>query len=302
MDWQYNGEQSANKLLTNSTTFLKQPFHILTLTLLSLLLPLSFLILSRLSCANYIFSLSFPTLIIPPPEPSNYYSSCIFYLFLYATPSLLYLLVSVVTVAAFIHCITGKITIITEFPGPIFCPRLYPAWIFLCTMQVCVGLGIEGSIVAAEVVDGHATFGGVVDEKICLLSRAIFFLGLHETMLHWCRVVVKPVVDDTVFGGAREEKWVERLAIAASFGCLWWWRLRDEVESLAVVAKAKRELAMGLGVADFVGWSLYYLTVTIGMVRVVKGLMWLSMVLLRRREANLCNNCGEDHDCQDNKV
>ncbi|KAM1257423.1 hypothetical protein ACFX15_030767 [Malus domestica] len=215
MGRQYNSEQSAKKLLINSTIFLKQPFHILTLTLLSLLLPLSFLLLSRLSCTNCLLSISFPTLIIPPPEPSNYDSSCIFYLFLYAIPSFLYLLVSIVTIAAFIHCITGKITIITG--------------------------------IAAE-VDGRATFGGVVDVKICLLSRAIFFLRLHETMLHWCRVVVKPVVDDTIFGGAREKKWVERVAIAASFGCLWWWRLRDEVESLVVVAKAKRELAMGLGV------------------------------------------------------
>ncbi|KAM1042347.1 hypothetical protein ACFX13_032137 [Malus domestica] len=301
MGRQYNSEQSAKKLLVNSTIFLKQPFHILTLTLLSLLLPLSFLLLSRLSCANCLLSISFPTLIIPPPEPSNYDSSCIFYLFLYATPSFLYLLVSIVTIAAFIHCITGKITIITGFPSPIFRPRLNTACIFLCTLQVCVGLGIKGRI-AAE-VDGCATFGGVVDGKICLLSRAIFFLGLHETMLHWCRVMVKPVVDDTIFGGAREEKWVERVAIAASFGCLWWWRLRDEVESFVVVAKAKRKLAMGLGVADFVGWWLYYLTVAIGMVRVVKGLMWLSMVLLcRRTEAKLCNDCGEDHGRQDNKV
>ncbi|KAM1042344.1 hypothetical protein ACFX2C_031416 [Malus domestica] len=300
MGRQYNSEQSAKKLWTNSTIFLKQPFHILTLTLLSLLLPLSFLLLSRLSCANCLLSLSFPTLIIPPPEPSNYDSSCIFHIFLNAATPFLYLLVSIVTIAAFIHCITGKIIIITEL-SPIFRPRLNTAWIFLCTLQVCVGLGIKGSI-AAE-VDGRATFGGVVDGKICLSSRKIFFLGLHETMLHWCRVVVKPVMDDTIFGGSREEKWVERVAIAAGFGCLWWWRLRDEVESLVVVAIAKRELAMGLGMADFVGWWLYYLTVAIGMVRVVKGLMWFSMVLLcRRTEAKLCNDCGEDHGRQDNKV
>lgn len=116
---------------------------------------------------------------------------------------------------------------------------------------------------------------------------------------------MKPVVDDTVFGAARGEKWVERVAVAASFGCIWWWRLRDEVESLVVVAKAKRELSMGIGVADFVGWWLYYLTVTIGMVRVVKGVMWLSMVLLCRRRSgggNFANSCAEDHDLQDNKV
>lgn len=288
---------AKSKLLINSiNTIVKQPFHVLTTTLLSLLLPLSFLLLARLACADYLLSLSLG-LLIPNPDPIT--SSNIFSLFLYITPFLLYILVSVVSLAAFIHCLTGKITIITEFPSPVFRPRLYTAWIFLCTLQVCVGLGIEGSIAAGI---GGSTFSGI-DERICLLSRTIFFLGLHETMLHWGRVVVKPVVDDTVFGAAREERWVERVAMAASFGCLWWWRLREEVESLVVVAKAKRELSMGIGVADFVGWWLYYLTVTIGLVKIVKGIMWLSMVLLCRRSrgGNYGNNY-RDHDHQDNKV
>ncbi|KAH0978212.1 hypothetical protein GBA52_027931 [Prunus armeniaca] len=198
LDW----EQRAKKLLMSLTSFLKQPFHTLTITLLSLLLPLSFLLLARLSCANYLFNLSFTPLHPDPNYSTTTTSSTLFSLLRYATPSLLYILVSIVSTAAFIHCLTGKITIITEFPTPIFRPRLYTAWIFLCTLQVCVGLGIEGSIAAG--ING-ATLGGV-DERICLLSRAIFFLGLHETMLHWCRVVVKPVVDDTVFGAARGRK------------------------------------------------------------------------------------------------
>lgn len=31
-------------------------------------------------------------------------------------------------------------------------------------------------------------------------------------MLHWSRMVVKLVVDDTIFGVGREENWVERVA------------------------------------------------------------------------------------------
>ena len=63
-----------------------------------------------------------------------------------------------------------------------------------------------------------------------MLSRVVFLLGLHETMQVWARMVVRPVVDDTVFGvAAREEKWVERVVVAASLGALWWWRLREDV-------------------------------------------------------------------------
>lgn len=102
-------------------------------------------------------------------------------------------------------------------------------------------------------------------------------------MLYWLRTVVKPVVDDTVFGFAREERWIERVVIAISFGSLWWWRLRDEVESLVVVAELTREMDMPVGAAAFLGWWLYYLTVTIGMVRVVKGLIWFGMILLCKR-------------------
>lgn len=86
-----------------------------------------------------------------------------------------------------------------------------------------------------------------------------------------------------VFGVDREETLVERVAMTASFATLWWWTLRDEIESLVVVAEFKRELLMGRGLADFVVWWLYYLTVTTGMVRVVKGFMWLGMLFLWRR-------------------
>ncbi|KAK4493552.1 hypothetical protein RD792_017922 [Penstemon davidsonii] len=44
----------------------------------------------------------------------------------------------------------------------------------------------------------------------------------------------------------------------------------------------KRDMMMGIGVADFVGWWLYYVTVTIGIVRVVKGLVYMATDLLSR--------------------
>ncbi|QCE13174.1 hypothetical protein DEO72_LG11g167 [Vigna unguiculata] len=75
-------------------------------------------------------------------------------------------------------------------------------------------------------------------------------------------MVVRHVVDDTVFGVEREVRLVERVVVAASLGGLWWWRFRDDVESLVVMVR----------VSDFVGWWLYYLPLNIGSrrLRVVK--------------------------------
>lgn len=261
---------------------LREAFHLLTITLLSLLLPLSFLLLARLSVAHYLLSLG-TDLAIPHPF------SFVFSLFLYANPTLLHALVSIISLAALVHGLTGRTVLLGKATGQAFQPRLYIAWIFLCTFQVCVGLGIEVSIAAG--IDSASL--GIERSFLC---RMVFFLGLHETMLHWCRTIVKAVADNTIFGAAREERWVERVVMASSLGGLWCWRLRDEVESLVFVAEMKREMLMGVGMADFTSWWLYYLTVTTGMVRVVKGLMWVGMVLLckRRVEQNNGNSCGDE--------
>ncbi|XWS46552.1 hypothetical protein CRYUN_Cryun14cG0077600 [Craigia yunnanensis] len=266
MGWK-NSYQKARKLLTSPIR--KESFHLLTIILLSLLLPLSFLLVARLSCVNYILT----AITSNPSQPSP---SFLLSFYFYTNPAVLYILVSAVSIATLVHGLTGKITFVSESPDVVYRPRLYIAWIVLCIVQVSVGLGIEGSI--ASGIDG-AGFG--VERS--LLSRIIFFLGLHEIMLLWFRTVVKPVVDDTIFGAAREERWVHRAAIALSVGTFWWWKLRDEVESLVVVAEAKKELSMSIEMADFLGWWLYYLTVTIGMVRVVKALLWLGIIFLCRR-------------------
>ncbi|PON61721.1 hypothetical protein PanWU01x14_143800 [Parasponia andersonii] len=87
---------------------------------------------------------------------------------------------------------------------------------------------------------GSSSFG----TGMTLFSRMIFILGLHETMIHWSRLVVEPVVNDTIFSVvSRNERWVQRGIIGGSFGCLWYWKLRKEVESsLVVVGLAKLEI------------------------------------------------------------
>jgi len=276
------GWQKKAKKLLGCAIFI-EPFHILIITLLSLLLPLSFLLLTRLSSYNYLLTITSDPVQQPP-------SSFITSLFLSINTAVLYFLVSVVSVATLIHGLTGKITLLRESTGATYRPGLYTAWVMLCTLQICVGLGVQGSV-SAGMFDGYG-----FDIQRSFLSRVIFFLGLHETMIHWSRTVVKPVVDDTIFGAARDEMWEQRVAVALSCGTLWWWRLRNEVESLVFVAEAKIELLMDLAVADMVGWWLYYLTVTIGMVRLVKGLIWVGVILLckRVRRRNSAETCELD--------
>ncbi|KAL8522709.1 hypothetical protein ACS0TY_012880 [Phlomoides rotata] len=269
-----SSQTNAKKIRTCSATAaaIREPFQILTTTLLSLLLPLSFLLLSRLSTAHYLLSVSdnYPT---PPPK---------FFLWnslLYTTkPTILHLIISIISVSSLTNALTGKATFLGQLqPRPLTRRRLYVAWIFLFVLQVCVGAGIEGSIAAG--IEGSGF--GEVNSFLC---RLIFFFGLHETMLFWGRTVVKPVVDDTIFGCWREEGRLEKVTVGLSYGGLWWWRLRAEVEALVMVPEVRREMMMGIGVADFVGWWLYYLTVTIGMVRLIRDLILTVMILTRRRE------------------
>ncbi|KAK7392231.1 hypothetical protein VNO78_20662 [Psophocarpus tetragonolobus] len=250
----------------------KEVLYLLSLTILSLLLPLSFLLLATLSGAQYYIQTL--TLFQYSPQPLP----ILFHLALHINPCILYVLVSIVSVGTLIQGLMAKVTLFSDSPSKSTC--LSTAWILLCAFQVCVGLGIEGSI-AAGLYDYDDDVSSFALQR-SLLSRMIFLLGLHETTHVWCRMVVRPVVDDTMFGGARRERWVERLGLAASLGTLWWWRLREEVETLVVMAQLKNEQSMDVGIGDFLGWWLYYLIVTIGMVRIVKGLMWMFMISLCR--------------------
>ncbi|XP_026442296.1 uncharacterized protein LOC113341754 [Papaver somniferum] len=223
---------------------LRVPFYIFTLILLSLLLPLSFLLLARLSHMKYL----------------SLHPSFLLSVFLNVNPALLQFLLSFFTITALVRGLTGKFTLLYGSPLQ---PRLHIAWIFL-SLQVTVGLGTDAIVVSGVWSDDYG-----FDKRGLLPSRILLFIGLHETMLHWGRAVVRPVVDDTIFGDARGEKWIEKVAISAAFVALRLWRLRDEVEMLVLVIEIKRELLIGLGVSDFIGWWLYYLTVTIGVMRVI---------------------------------
>ena len=68
------------------------------------------------------------------------------------------------------------------------------------------------------------------------------------------------------------------------------------METLVVVAQVKSEQLMDVGLGDFVGWWLYYLIVTIGMVRIVKGLMWIFMISLCRTRPTIEVESSQNDD------
>ncbi|XP_043721163.1 uncharacterized protein LOC122668694 [Telopea speciosissima] len=157
---------------------------------------------------------------------------------------------------------------------------LYAAWTLLCTFNVCVVLGIERTIASGFwPLDLNGISRGTGSGRITnLMSRVVFFIGLYEIMLHWSRVTVRPVLDDTVIRVVRKERWVERVAMAASFGGLWWFGLRKEVETMVVILEVKRsELLMNVELVDLVNCWVYYLTLTIALVR----LYWVFISLAK---------------------
>lgn len=268
----------------------RELFYLFTITILSLLLPLSFLLLATLSSAQYYLQTLTLFQYSSPQQQFPY----IFHLALNINPCILYALVSIVSVVTLIQGLMGKVKIKIFTESPSRASFISIAWALICAFQVCVGLGIEGTIAAGLYDDDYEPNFGV--EK-SLWSRMIFLLGLHEATHVWCRMVVRPVVDDTVFGTGRRERWVERVGLAAGLGLLWWWRLREEVETLVVVAQVKNEQLIDVGLGDFVGWWLYYVVVTIGMVRIVKGLIWMFMISLFRRrpvEVEIESNQNDD--------
>ncbi|KAI3449391.1 hypothetical protein Pfo_006056 [Paulownia fortunei] len=245
----------------------KEGCRILATTFLSLLLPLSFLLLARLSTGRYFLSVTNDKTI------QSHKISFLTSLFLYSkTTLILTFLVSLVTIAALTNCLTGSKAafLISERR------RLYAAWVLLFLIQVCLNLGIQGTV-DAEI--NSYTVGSLV-----LPRRLVFALGLNETMVFWRRNVVKPVVDETIFGFSGEGfSWVEKVVLAIAFGNLWWRRLREEADALVVLPWVIVELRMDVGVAGVVGWSLYYLTVAIGAVRVVKGFLSVVTWIFRYR-------------------
>lgn len=71
---------------------------------------------------------------------------------------------------------------------------------------------------------------------------------------------MKPVVDDTIFGVVKEERWVDSQGGYGSW--LWCIVLAEiEVETLVVMVEdlrlRNRSMSMGVGFVDFVAWWLY---------------------------------------------
>ena len=204
---------------TRGSWSLLRPFQMISISLLSLLVPLSFLFLSRLSLSSVPVTVS---------RVSSFLHQ--------ADAGVLYTILSLIIISTLVNNLSGKPEC------SLLHSHLYVCWIVLFLVQACVAFGIEGIMSTTTPTNPDENLFLASQER-WVLVRVMFFLGLHEVMLMWFRVVVKPVVDDTVFGVyGEEERWSERAVVAMTFGLMWWWRLRDEVESLVVVAEVKRKL------------------------------------------------------------
>lgn len=161
--------------------------------------------------------------------------------------------------------LNAKINIIM---GRVIRPRLRNACFFLVVLQLCLGLGIvgrrEAGVQLLLLAAGESS----------LLNKVVMSVGLHETMLCWCRTIVRPVVDDAVLGGRFEERrwpWVEKAALSAAFGGLWWWKLRHEVEALVGLVEMRWYNMMRIEVTDFLSWCLYFFTIYVGICKICRG-------------------------------
>ncbi|KAL1221534.1 hypothetical protein V5N11_025381 [Cardamine amara subsp. amara] len=277
-------EDEETQNTTRSSWSLIRPFQMISISLLSLLVPLSFLFLSRLSLSS--------------SSSASVAISGVSYVLHHADVGVLYTILSLIVVSTLIHNLSGKPEC------SVFHSRIYICWIVLFIVQACVAFGIEGTMSTTMFINADKSLSLAAQER-WVLVRVMFFLGLHEVMLMWFRVVVKPVVDDTVFGVyVVEERWSERAVVAVTFGLMWWWRLRDEAESLVVVAEVKRNLLIRLEGLDFVNWWIYYICVGIGLVKIFKGFLYSvnMLILIIKCSRKGCESCIVDDMCNDDHV
>ncbi|XP_068660499.1 uncharacterized protein [Aristolochia californica] len=225
---------------TLSRTVMLPSFYFFTLAILSLLLPLSLLFLARLSTARQLLPF------IPHPTLSS-------------------------TIISFLVefnplCFTYSSSLSAYWP--------FSTLTALGVLQLCVGTGVEATIAAGVWLVGAG------EGSLTWAQRALFFVELHEMTLFWSRLVVRPVVDDTVYGENREETAAQRGVTGAAFGVVWWWRLRDELEILGSAVRVKKEVGVAIEITDIVCLSLYYITVVMGVVRLEKGLVWVVKLVM----------------------
>ncbi|CAI9105473.1 OLC1v1004401C1 [Oldenlandia corymbosa var. corymbosa] len=264
------------------------PFKIFATIILSLPIPLSFLLLARLSAVHCL------SLLV---NSSSYYQFPPVFstlLFIYNGKSIiLYSLVAIVTVAAFIQRLTSirfPLNIGSPTPEPPISGR-HPtskliAWFLHFMFLVYVVVGTAWSISAGINVSVIAEASS--NDVYMFTARALLFVGLHETMSFWSKYVAKTVVEDGVGGGGGGggRSVAERVGVALTLGAVWWFKLRDEVDFLMLVPELilrpiqrRRDVVFAV-IGEFGGWWLYALTSLIGSIRVLKGIIWVVSAVL----------------------
>ncbi|KAM0954485.1 hypothetical protein DsansV1_C01g0011531 [Dioscorea sansibarensis] len=229
----FASKQEDQKPSLTASIVLKHGFHKVSLTLLSLLLPLSFLLLARISS---------PSLLSPS------ITLCVSYFLLLS-------LVAMVSLSTLYRVLTGHIP---HLP-------LCVSWTILFIFQALVSFGIESSFSA-----GVRPVTGVSTCRIPWIAYSIFFIGLYEMMTTWVNALVKPVADDTIFMSRINDVVVDKVFIGLAYTVLWLKVLKNEMEPLVLVV-GKEELVMHGGWRGFLFWLIGYVTTIAGLMKIIHG-------------------------------
>ncbi|XP_051121650.1 uncharacterized protein LOC127245049 [Andrographis paniculata] len=147
-------------------------------------------------------------------------------------------------------------------------------------MQLCLSLGVHQTVYEEEIKFGRSIDIG----RLGLLRRLAFAFGLHESMVFWSESVVKVAVDMAVDTGLRRWLWPEKAAMVGGLVNLWWRGLGEEAEVLVAAPWVGRGRGVGVRTADVIGWVLYYLTVTLGLIKMVLIIRRLYSNIVRGRD------------------
>ncbi|KAK8914509.1 hypothetical protein KSP39_PZI023825 [Platanthera zijinensis] len=229
--------------LPKDPSVIKRSFHTASLIVLSLLHPLSFLLISRQNS---------------PPHPSSTPISVCFHI-----------LISSLSLSSLYSSISGH-PLRLKLPAAV-------AWAILCLYQACITFGIETTIREGFKPPKNTTCTGDHETR---LKSALLFIGIYDQTILWRRKFVKPVVDDALYGKESEEWGAERLMTGAGLGVLWVWLLQGELGTL-VLATGEGGLRRAAGCSGFVVWMVGFVTLMAGFVRAVEMIVWVVSVALQ---------------------